>query len=213
MAELPTLVEAVETSLAPHLAVPSLPFDADLLAGQLADSSIAMYRRDFTAYVGYAASQALDPLQPATLARWRTTLAKDTQLSPNTINRMLSAVKRLMAQAAEQGYLDHEVAETFQDLKGVKRGALKTRLKADARIFIAPEDMRRLQQKPDVSTLRGLRDVALLATLASSGLRVSEVSSLTCKQIVRQGEEYVLLVRGKMRRTTAGHCFRGRPGS
>src|SRR5215472_2327201 len=129
MAELPARVASVETFLAPHLAVPALPFDADLLAGQLADSSIAMYRRDFKAYGRFAATQALDLLQPATLARWRTTLSKETALSPNTINRMLSAVKRLMAEAAEQGYLDHEVAEAFQDLKGVKRAALKARLK------------------------------------------------------------------------------------
>lgn len=197
MDESPDLEKTAEGSLDRCLIVPSLPFDADILAGQLADSSIAMYRRDFAAYVSYATAHALDALQALTLARWRTALAKDTSLSPNTINRTLSAVKRLMTEAAEQGYLSHEVAEAFQDLKGVKRAALKTRLKADARTLISPEDMRRLQKMPDVRTLRGQRDVALLATLASSGLRVSEAASLTYRQITKQGEEFVLLVRGK----------------
>ena len=197
MDELPLAGAPALSSPTPFNGVPVLPFDPELLAGQLAASSIKMYRRDFTGYVGAAVAQGLDPLHPATLARWRTALAKNTALSPNTINRMLSAVKRLMEEAAEQGYLSHEVAEAFQDLKGIKRAALKERLKKDARTFIAPEDMRRLQKMPDVSTLRGLRDVALLATLASSGLRVSEAASLTRAQITRQGEEYVLLVRGK----------------
>jgi integrase/recombinase XerD len=140
---------------------------------------------------------ALDPLQPATLARWRTWLAQTTTLSPNTINRMLSAIKRLTAEAAEQGYLSHEVVEAFQDLKGVKRAALKERLKPNARTRIAPEQMRQLQAAPGQEGLRALRDAALLATLASSGLRVSEAASLTCRQIIQEGEDFLLLVRGK----------------
>ena len=110
---------------------------------------------------------------------------------------MLSAVKRLMAEAAEQGYLRHEVAEAFQDLKGVKRAALKERLKLNARTRIVPEQMRQLQAAPGNEGLRALRDGALLATLASSGLRVSEAASLTCRQILQEGEDFVLLVRGK----------------
>lgn len=198
MAELPLTAASDESAfLVPVVLPPPLPFDADLLAGQLAASSIAMYQRDFTAYVGYGAKHALDPLQPATLARWRTWLAQATTLSPNTINRMLSAVKRLMAEAAEQGYLSHEVAEAFQDLKGVKRAALKERLKPNARTRIAPDQMRQLQAAPGKEGLRALRDAALLATLASSGLRVSEAARLTCRQILQEGEDFLLSVRGK----------------
>jgi integrase/recombinase XerD len=50
---------------------------------------------------------------------------------------------------------------------------------------------------PDVQGLIGLRDTALLATLASSGLRVSEVAGLTSAQITPKGTSYVALVRGK----------------
>jgi len=41
-------------------------------------------------------------------------------MSPNTINRMLSAVKRLMKEAAQQGYISHELALTFDHIDGVK---------------------------------------------------------------------------------------------
>jgi integrase/recombinase XerD len=173
-----------------------LAFDSSILAGQLAPSSIQMYARDFRAYLTYAGTPGA-ALEPATLARWRAVLAADTALSPNTINRMLSAVKRLLKEGAAQGYLSHEVAAAFEEIAGVKAAALKERTKQHARTKITPTDMRRLCDAPDRSTLRGLRDAAMLATLASSGLRVSELATLTTGQIVKKGSGYLLSVRGK----------------
>src|SRR6266496_4151696 len=69
---------------------PLLPFDTSILAGQLAPSSIAMYRRDFATYLSFAGSREA-ALDATTFARWRTWLAQSTELSPNTINRMLAA--------------------------------------------------------------------------------------------------------------------------
>lgn len=171
-------------------------FDASILAGQLAPSSIAMYERDFRAYLAFAGSFAQAVLA-TTLARWRAHLAQATDMSPNTINRMLSAVKRLMREAAAQGYLSHELASAFEEVAGVKAVALKDRIKTDARVRIEPEEMRILCEAPNLEQLIGLRDTALLATLASSGLRVSELVSLTQKQIIKKKQGYLLLVRGK----------------
>jgi len=75
--------------------------------------------------------------------------------------------------------------------------ALKARLKPHARTRITPEDMRRLCEAPGAHTLVGLRDRALLATLASSGIRVSEAATLTLEQIVKHSDGYTLLVCGK----------------
>ena len=177
------------------LAVPA-PFDASLLAGQLASSSIAMYQRDFAAYAAFAGS-ATALLDAATLARWRTHLAQETAMSPNTINRMLSAVKRLMREAAVQGYVTHEVAAAFDAISGVKAAALKERIKGNARVRIEPVAMRTVCDTPATERLIGLRDTALLATLASSGLRVSETATLTRQHIRAKGSGFVVLVRGK----------------
>ncbi|MEO8953574.1 MAG: site-specific integrase, partial [Ktedonobacteraceae bacterium] len=73
-----------------------------LLAGQLADSSLAMYKRDVAAYIAFAQTQSLAPLNPLTLMIWRDNLALDSMMSPNTINRMISAVKRIIKQAASK---------------------------------------------------------------------------------------------------------------
>ena len=57
--------------------------------------------------------------------------------------------------------------------------------------------MRRLCESPNTDTRVGLRDRALLATLASSGVRASELASLTLDQIIKKDGGYQLSVRGK----------------
>jgi integrase len=182
----------------PALSTPApLPhFDANLLAGQLAPSSIAIYQRDFAAYAAFAGSLAA-LTDAATLARWRTSLAQETALSPNTINRMLSAVKRLIREAAVQGFVEAHVAADFEQIAGVKAAALKNRIKTHARVRIEPTAMRKVCDSPEPARLIGLRDTALLATLASSGLRVSEVATLQNQQIRAKANGFVVLVRGK----------------
>ena len=173
-----------------------IPIDASILAGQLAPSSIAMYDRDFRAYLAFAGSYE-QALQSSTLARWRTELAQGTAKSPNTINRMISAVKRLLREAATQGYIDYEIAAAFDQVSGVKVAALKNRVKRNARVRIEPAEMREVCETPAGDGLVGIRDHALLATLASSGLRVSELATLTIEQIVQKPKGYILLVQGK----------------
>ncbi|MFN8492932.1 MAG: tyrosine-type recombinase/integrase [Caldilineaceae bacterium] len=171
-------------------------FDGRILAGQLAPSSIAMYERDFNAYLTFA-DKFERAMLPSTLAQWRAYLAQETTLSPNTINRMISAVKRLIREAAIQGYVDHETASAFAQIAGVKTAALKQRIKDNARVRIEPEEMRDVCDLPDDKRLLGLRDTALLATLASGGFRVSELTSLTKNQIKRKKGGYIVLIRGK----------------
>jgi len=155
-------------------------FDPTILAGQVSESTMAMYKRDFAAYLEYAGTFE-KAIHAPTLARWRTHLAQETAKSPNTINRMLSAVKRLMREGAIQGHLSSTAAAEFNLVSGVKAVALKERTKENARVRIEPEEMRQLCSAPDSEELIGLRDNALLATLASGALRVSELTGLTQK--------------------------------
>jgi integrase len=188
-------VEIPPTALATTAPAP-LTFTPDILAGQLAPSSIAKYRQDFTAYLAYADGPGT-ALDAATFARWRAWLAQETSYSPHTINRMLAAIKRLMKEAASQGYITYEQSAAFERIEGVKPRALRERLKQHSRTRISREDMRRLCEAPDRSTLVGARDAALLATLASSGIRESEAASLTTGQIEQRGKGYILVVKGK----------------
>lgn len=191
----PFLKKKAETAMV--VAAPPIPFTVDILAGHLRESSLKMYKRDFGAYLKWAKEEGLPPLEVSTFYRWIVWLPTHTEHSPNTINRMLSAVRRLVLEAAKQNYLNHEQAKAFEQAEGVKTEALKERLKPHARTRISPEEMRRLCDTPDAGTPKGLRDRALLHTLASSGVRVAEVATLTTSQVIRKEQGYLLLVRGK----------------
>jgi len=169
-----------------------------ILAGQLAVSSIAMYKRDVQAYVDYTAAKTLHWLEPQSLVAWRDSLATNSAMSPHTINRMIAAVKRIIRELASRELLAETVALKFDHVRGVKVKALKTRLKQHSRTRISPDDMRRLCEAPDTTTLIGARDAALLATLASSGIRASEAATLTLQAIQKRGTRgYVIMVCGK----------------
>jgi integrase/recombinase XerD len=182
-------VYPVNESTALAVTVPSSPaaalmgFDTSMLAGQVAPSSMRMYAQDFAAYLRFAGYSAELALQPATFARWRAELATATTKAPGTINRMLAGVKRVIAEASLQGYIPANLAAEFAQVGGVKVAALKDRQRKNARTRISPDDMRRLCMAPDGATLAGQMHRALLATLASSGLRVSEAVTLTTGQI------------------------------
>lgn len=177
--------------------VPSgLGFDTSILAGTVIQSSEDMYARDFKVYLKFAETPEA-AMDARTLARWRAYLARQTDYSPNTINRMLSSVKTVMNSAEEQGYIPEGTYQRFKQVRGVKVAALKERVRQDARTRIDAKDMRHLCDTPDLTTPKGIRNRAMLHTLASSGLRVSELTSLTIAQIVETDEGYKLSVMGK----------------
>lgn len=173
-----------------------LPFDFSIVAGSVKDSSKAMYHRDFLAYLAFAESKE-QALNSTTLARWRVHLVQTTKFSPNTINRMLAAVRSIMQIAAEQGYVTHELAEAFTHVRGIKKGVLDERKRPNARTLITPEDMQRLTSAPNQLTKLGKRDAAILHTLATSGVRISEAAKLTRDRVKHQDGNYYIEVKGK----------------
>jgi site-specific recombinase XerD len=64
-------------------------------------------------------------------------------------------------------------------------------------VRIKPLDMRRVCELPDRSTMIGLRDAALLATLASSALRAAELAGLLVENVVSRRGGWLLLVLSK----------------
>lgn len=183
------------TALVPVAASLLLP-DPAILAGQLAPASIRGYQHDLAAYLRFC-DDPQTAREAASLARWRTYLAQDTQLSPHTINRRLAAVKRLVREAAAQGYLDSATADAFRRVAGVQVKALKDRTKTTARTRITPGQMRQLCEAPNRLTVLGWRDRALLHTLATSGCRISEVVTLTTTQVLSRDGSFFLEVLGK----------------
>lgn len=167
--------------------------DASLLTGRIAPNTLRAYTGDFAAYAAYAQGAGLDLVDSLTLARWRNQMVAESTYSPNTINRRLKAVRKIMHEAALERLITRDQADAFKDIAGVSEKALRDRTRPNARTLITPDDMRRICDAPDTTTLKGLRDKALLLTLASSGLRCSELAGLTVGQLVKASKgKYIM---------------------
>ncbi len=66
--------------------------------------------------------------------------------------------------------------------------------------FLQVEQVERLLSQPDVEEQTGLRDKAILETLFSTGLRVSELTSLNREQIDLKRQEFSVVGKGRKRR-------------
>lgn len=166
-------------------------FDVGVLAGVKSPNTLEQYRIHWHAYTVFAGSWQ-DATQPATLARWRQHLleagytGKDGQPHPYTvsaINLRLAAIRSVMQQAAQQGYISHETAKAFKAIEGLKQSANKERRRAHARTPITPEEMDAICNAPDTSTAAGMMHRALLLTLRGTGGRISDVVTLTVDQL------------------------------
>jgi len=108
----------------------------------------------------------------ATVSAWRVSLEARGLGSSSVIIRM-SAIRKLAAEAADNGLLAPELAAGIARVKSAKTQGIRTGN------WLSLRQAQALLSAPDVSTLRGLRDRAILAVLLGCGLRRSEVAALT----------------------------------
>jgi integrase/recombinase XerD len=180
--------------------------DSAIVAGTKAPTTIAQYRLHWTTYRAFAESLVAAgrggtpgpaevdaaALDPATLARWRqhlyetgyiTAAGQPRTYSVNAINQRLAAIRGLVAAAAEQGYIPADVSERFKGVKGLKASANRARRNPHARTRISRAQMQAIVNAPNLSTAAGQMHRALLLTLATVGLRISEAVSLQIDQL------------------------------
>jgi integrase len=106
--------------------------------------------------------------------------------APATINLRLAAVRRLAYEAADTGLLSPELAAGIRRVKGVRR--IGVRLGN----WLTPEQGRRLLECSARSTMRDLRDHAMVAMLIGCGLRRAELLALSLDSIQQREEHWVI---------------------
>jgi site-specific recombinase XerD len=113
----------------------------------------------------------------ATVAAWRTSL-EVRGLGSSSINIRLSAIRKLAVEASDNELLAPELVAGILRVKGVKS-------KWGPRVgnWLSLRQAQVLLSAPDVTTLKGLRDRAILAVLLGCGLRRSEAAALTFEHL------------------------------
>src|SRR5438045_5441307 len=111
-------------------------------------------------------------LTKATVSAWRVSL-EDRRLGSSSIIIRMSAIRKLAAEAADNGLLAPELAAGISRVKSAKSTGIRVGN------WLSLRQAQALLSAPDITTLRGLRDRAILAVLLGCGLRRSEAAALT----------------------------------
>jgi integrase len=127
----------------------------------------------------------------ATVSAWRVSL-EERRLGSSSIIIRMSAIRKLAAEAADNGILAPELAAGIARVKSAKSVGIRTGN------WLSARQAQALLNAPDVSTVRGLRDRAIIAVLLGCGLRRSEAAALTFAHIQqRDGRWCIVDLMGK----------------
>ncbi len=136
----------------------------------LAENTIAAYGRDLAGLARFAESRGVRQAADVDLAlvtRWLRSLAEEGR-GARTSARQLSAARGLFKFLVKDGAIRKDPTELVRPPKLGRK--LPRPLEVD--------DVVRLLAAPDESTLRGLRDRAMLSLAYAAGMRVSEITRL-----------------------------------
>jgi integrase/recombinase XerD len=190
----PAGLQALAFSLPPLDQIKTLVLD-----GLSSPQSRRAYGRaldDFMSWYQQAPSGTLrkEPFSKALVQEYRRTL-EEAGRAPSTINLRLAAIRKLAAEAADNGLLDADLAAGITRVKGVRQHGIR------AGNWLTREQARELLNAPDASTLKGKRDRAILALLIGCGLRRTELVGLRVEDIAQRESRWVLVdLVGKGRR-------------
>lgn len=139
--------------------------------------------RLFAQWVGKRAQE----ITFADLLTYRDSLTEEG-LKPSTIAKKLTVLRRLFLFCFEQGILPRNPAA------GLKLPAVRDETSRDV---LTLEECHRLLSVVDTSTLRGKRDLAIIAVLLINGLRICEICRANIEDLRKTEECWVLKVHGK----------------
>jgi site-specific recombinase XerD len=154
------------------------------------------YARALEEFAGWArgAGQGSAGFSKALVQRYKAFLEAKS-LAPSSVNIQLSALRKLAAEAADNGLLDPQVAAAIGRVKGAEQKGRRIGR------WLTREEAGLLLRDRDEKSLKGKRDRAILCLLVGAGLRREELAGLTTEHIQqREGRWVVLDLAGKRKR-------------
>jgi site-specific recombinase XerD len=157
-----------------------------VLDGLPSEHSRRAYERALSDFFMWHRGVGRPQLSKAVVQRYAAEL-RDAGMAPSSVNQRLSAIRKLAAEAADNGALDPQVANGIRAVKGARREGRRTGN------WLTREEAQVWLNAPDTRTMRGRRDRALLAVLVGCGLRRAEAASLTFEHAQQRDGRWVLV--------------------
>jgi site-specific recombinase XerD len=126
-------------------------------------------------------------LTRGTVQAYKSYLRDMLEMAPEYINIRLSAIRRLAREAADNGLLDHVIAQGIEHVPNVRTEG------SNNGIWLTKQQAEELIDSPDTTTLKGKRDKAILATLIGGGLRREELTNLTFEHIQQRDGRWAIV--------------------
>ncbi|MCM8771261.1 MAG: tyrosine recombinase XerC [Candidatus Omnitrophica bacterium] len=142
--------------------------------------------KDFQAFVGEIDIERIDYL----LLRKYMAHLKERNMRSKTVSRKLSCLRSFFRFLCREGYLKNNPVLTLMSPKKEKT----------LPVFLTEEEVIQLIESPPQDTEQGLRDRAILETLYSTGMRVSELINLNASDIDFIGGVVKVMGKGKKER-------------
>src|ERR1035437_10291794 len=122
----------------------------------------------------------------ATASAWRVSL-EERRLGSSSIIIRMSAIRKLAAEAADNGLLAPELAQGISRVKSVKSTGIRVGQ------WLSQRQAEALLSAPGIATVGGLRDRAIIAVLLGCGLRRSEVAALTFAHVQQRDGRWCIV--------------------
>ncbi len=157
-----------------------------VLDGLNSGHSKRAYEKAITDFLSWYQEQGKPGLNKAVVQRYKTVL-QENGLAPSSINQRMSAIRKLAQEASDNGLLDQTYANGVARVKGVKQNGVRSGN------WLSKAQAQNLINAPDTTTLKGLRDRAILAIMVGAGLRRSEVAFLNLNDIQQREGRWVIV--------------------
>lgn len=124
------------------------------------------------------------------------TALRDKDVSASSINQRITAIRKLAVELADNGVVPESTAQAIGRVEGVRKEGKRLGN------WLSQEQAQTLLGLPNVQTVKGLRDRAILAILLGCGLRREECANLRVDHIQqREGRWVIVDLVGKRSKT------------
>lgn len=132
------------------------------------------YSRALDGFLMWCRDQGATGFTKATVNAYRAHLEAQG-LAPSTINLRLAAIRKLAMEAADNGLMPRDLAAGIASVHGMNRAGTRTGT------WLTLAQTEDLLLAPSPTSMKGIRDRALLAVLIGCGLRRKETAALTAE--------------------------------